>query len=160
MSAPATTGSASRFSAPYFVSGICCARRKMIVASIATIPQAWRIQRVSTTSAATSSASPSAPTVRAYPRRKARILLAVDRRAERRGERTAASTLSSGRAHDRAPHHDAVGESRHGARLLRAEMPKPTQTGSVVAARTRAMVVRQIGGDSSRSPVTPRRLMR
>src|SRR5687768_3548396 len=119
MSAPETIGSASRLSAPYFVSGICCARRKTIVASIATIPHVCVIQRVSSAIAAISSPSPSRPTRRAYHVRKARMLVAVDPAPERRGQRQRRFHALLRRAHDRAADDDAVRQPRHGARLFR-----------------------------------------
>src|SRR6188768_3473067 len=110
MRAPETIGSASRLSAPYFVSGICCARRKTIVASIAMIPHACPSHRVSTMSEETSSTNPSPPTARAYPVRNARMLVAVDPAPERSGEGHGRLDALVRRAHDRASHDDAVGE--------------------------------------------------
>jgi hypothetical protein len=40
------------------------------------------------------------------------------------------------------------------------EMPKPTQTGSGVTLRSRSIVSLSSGGSVSRTPVTPRRLIK
>src|SRR6187402_3511876 len=119
MSAPDTTGSASRLSAPYLVSGICCARRKVIVASIARMPHDCVIHRGSVRSTPTSSANPIAPTARAYRVRNVRTLFAVDPAPQRRRERNDRLDALVRGAHDGAPHDDAVGDFGDFARLLR-----------------------------------------
>src|SRR5918992_2296755 len=89
------------------------------------MPQPWPSQRWSCASAAISAAVPMTPSAFAYAARKPRMLGGppggcVDGGAQCARQAHGRIRTVRGCAHDRAPDDDAIGNRRHGARLLGA----------------------------------------
>src|SRR2546423_3164371 len=124
INAPASAGMARRFSAPYFVSGICCIRIATTVRNSAAIGIGCEIQRWSAIKATMRSANPSVPTARAYAVRNVRMSDVVDGAAKRRREPESGIDTFVRRAHDRTPDDYAVRQLRDGARLIRLRDPE------------------------------------